>query len=94
MIVREGQIWRKISDVKKDDSLRLIDCNTDYEVVKADNIEVVIRHLKHQYETHYILERFEDNFIYIFTPGEEEDKPKNKYHRNLKVPFLLKIQTL
>ena len=79
MIVREGQIWRKISDVKEENSLRLIDCNTDYEVVKTDNIEVVIRHLKHQYETHYILERFEDNFIFIFTPEDcKEEKPKIK----------------
>ena len=83
MIVREGQIWRKISDVKEDDNLRLIDCYKDWEVIKVNNIDVVIRHLKHSYEKHYILERFEDNFIYIFTQNEEQ-KPKNKYHRYLK----------
>ena len=81
MIVRKGQIWRRISDVKKEDNLRLIDCNRDWEVIKGDNIEVVIRHLTHQYQNHYDLKHFEDDFIYV---TNDEDKPKNKYHRDLK----------
>jgi len=84
MIVREGQIWREISDVKEDDNLRLIDCNRDHEVVKVDGNTVFIKHLKYRYESFTDLKHFESSFTYIFTPTEKEDKPKNKYHRDLK----------
>jgi len=84
MIVKEGQIWRKISDVKEDDNLRLIDCSIDWVVMGVRKGQILIQQLgDHENEEVHTLEYFEDNFIYIFTPGEE-DKPKNKYHRDLK----------
>jgi len=82
MIVREGQIWRKISDVKKDDNLHDVNYDTDYEVLSFDNDRVLIERLKDKGEKFIGLEYFEDNFIYIFTPDKEQTK--NKYHRDLK----------
>ena len=84
MIVKEGQIWRKISDVKEDDSLRLIDCNRDYEVKDTlDDLGILMKPLNGKEAKRYSLGYIEDNFIFIFTPDDEE-KPKNKYHRDLK----------
>jgi len=84
MIVRDGQIWRKISDVKEDDNLRLIDCSIDWVVMGVRKGQLLIQQLgDHENEEVHTLEYFEDNFIYIFTPGEEEE-PKNKYNRELK----------
>ena len=81
MIVREGQIWRKISDVKEDDSLRLIDCNRDYEVQDTlDDLGILMKPLNGKEAKRYSLGYIEDNFIFIFTPDDEE-KPKNKYKK-------------
>ena len=85
MIVRKGQIWREISDVKEDSDLRLVDCNIDWQVIDASDGKVFIQKLEDNSDQDlYNLEYFENNFIFIFTPNEEEDKPKNKYHRDLK----------
>ena len=79
MIVREGQIWRKISDVKEDDNLRLVECDIDYQVIDVSNGKVLIQQLKGNYnEEVHDLEYIENQFIFIFTPNEEEDKPKIK----------------
>ncbi len=86
MIVREGQVWRKISDVKNYHNLSLVECDIDYQVVlKIDGI-VKIKRIKDKSFYNYDLDKFEDDFIFIFTPEDckEEDKPKNKYHRDLK----------
>ena len=86
MIVREGQIWREYLDVNKDSNLREVDFTTDWEVIKADNDSVEVKHLKHHYEKGRDLDIFENQFIYISTTEyeEEKQKPKNKYHRDLK----------
>ena len=84
MIVRKGQIWRKASDVHEDSNLRDVDFTTDYEV--ADNsidLGVLMWALNGKEAKRYSLEYIEDNFIYITTLPKEQ-KPKNKYHRNLK----------
>ncbi len=78
MIVREGQVWRKISDVKNYHNLSLVECDIDYQVVlKIDGI-VKIKRIKDESFYNYDLDKFEDDFIFIFTPDEEEDKPKIK----------------
>ena len=78
MIVREGQIWRKISDVKEDSNLRLVDCSIDYEVEDTlDDLGILMKPLNGKEAKRYSLGYIEDNFIYIFTPGEEEE-PKIK----------------
>lgn len=86
MIVREGQIWRKISDVKSYHNLSLVECDIDYQVISEIDAIVKIKRTKDKSFYNYDLDKFEDDFIYIFTPGEkeEEQKPKNKYHRDLK----------
>jgi hypothetical protein len=87
MIVREGQIWRIISDVKKDDNLRLVDFDIDWQVINVSKGQVLVQKLyDNSDQDSYYLQNFQDNFIYIFTPEDykEEDKPKNKYHRDLK----------
>ena len=86
MIVREGQIWRKISDVKSYHNLSLVECDIDYQVISEIDGIVKIKRIKDESFYNYDLDKFEDDFIYIFTPGEkeEEQKPKNKYHRDLK----------
>ena len=87
MIVKEGQIWRIISDVKKDDNLRLVDFDIDWQVINVSKGQVLVQKLyDNSDQDSYYLQNFEDNFIYIFTPEDykEEDKPKNKYHRDLK----------
>ena len=83
MIVREGQIWRKISDVKEDSNLRLVDCSIDYEVEDTlDDLGILMKPLNGKEAKRYSLGYIEDNFIYITT--DEKQKPKNKYHRDLK----------
>ncbi len=87
MIVRKGQIWRRMSDLKEDSNLRLVDCDIDWEVINLGKGKVLIEQLKgnYDYEVH-TLEYFENQFIYISTTEyeEEKQKPKNKYHRDLK----------
>ncbi len=87
MIVRKGQIWRRISDVKEDSNLRLVDCDIDWEVINLGKGKVLIEQLKgnYDYEVH-TLEYFENQFIYISTTEyeEEKQKPKNEYHKDLK----------
>ncbi len=87
MIVREGQVWRRMSDLKEDSNLRLVDCDIDWEVINLGKGKVLIEQLKgnYDYEVH-TLEYFENQFIYISTTEyeEEKQKPKNKYHRDLK----------
>ncbi len=86
MIVREGQVYRHIKNINesdKIDDLRQINYDLDFEVVKTDNERVVIKHLTHKVEKFCDLKTFNDSFIYITTPSKE-DKPKNKYHRDLK----------
>ena len=83
MIVREGQIWREMLDVKEGDSLHDVNYDTDYEVIRADNERVVIKHLQYKSEQFCNLKTFNDYFTYITTLPSEQ-KPKNKYHRDLK----------
>jgi len=81
MIVREGQIYRHIKNINqsdKIDDLSQINYDLDFEVVKADNERVVIKHLIHKVEKFCDLKTFNDSFIYITTPSEQEDKPKIK----------------
>ena len=82
MIVRPGQVYRHIRNTSVDSNLRRINYDLDFEVVKADDERVVIKHLIHKVEKFCDLRTFNDSFIYINTI--KEDKPKNKYHRDLK----------
>ncbi len=88
MIVREGQVYRHIKNINesdKIDDLRQINYDLDFEVVKADNERVVIKHLTHKVEKFCDLKTFNDSFIYIgvivsktveLLISDEEDKPK------------------
>ena len=78
MIVREGQIWRKISDVKNYHNLRLVECDIDYQVISEIDGIVKIKRIKDKSFYPYDLDKFEDDFIYIFTPGEKEEEQKTK----------------
>ncbi len=87
MIVREGQIWRKISDVKDYLNLDLLDNDIDYQVVEdtLDDLGILMKPLNGKEAKRYSLGYIEDNFIYISTlPPKKKEKPKNKYHRDLK----------
>jgi len=85
MIVKKGQIWRRISDVKDYLDLDSLDNDIDYQVVEdtLDDLGILMKPLNGKEAKRYSLGYIEDNFIYI-TTLPKEDKPKNKYHRDLK----------
>ena len=58
MIVREGQIWRKISDVKNYHNLRLVECDIDYQVISEIDGIVKIKRIKDKSFYPYDLDKF------------------------------------
>ncbi len=78
MIVREGQIWRRISDVKDYLDLDSLDNNIDYQVEDTlDDLGILMKPLNGKESKRYSLGYIEDNFIYITSlPKEEEPKIK------------------
>ena len=92
MIVRKGQIWRKASESREEESCCEVDFTKDYEVADTSiDLGVLMWALNGKEAKRYSLEYIEDNFIYITTPSEEIEEPKEE-ETEIKIGDVVKIK--